>query len=115
MRLGPVDDATAVTAAQLRGVVERLITAGQWQAGDPHIVIASDAGYDVTRLAWVLRDLPVELVSRPPKCSRGVGAGTWNAMALRDRPDRSPKTTVTEPAPCTSPAASPLAPTTRSA
>ncbi len=37
VRLGPVDDATAVTAAQLRGVVERLITAGQWQAGDPPV------------------------------------------------------------------------------
>ncbi|MFH8477075.1 hypothetical protein, partial [Streptomyces sp. NPDC018000] len=46
-RLGPVDDATAVTAARLRGVVERLITAGQWRAGDPDIVIVSDAGYDV--------------------------------------------------------------------
>ncbi|MFF2411486.1 NF041680 family putative transposase [Streptomyces sp. NPDC058092] len=64
VRLGPADDATAVTAAQLRGVVERLIAAGQWQAGDPAIVIVSDAGYDVTRLAWVLRDLPVELVGR---------------------------------------------------
>ncbi|WP_323183051.1 NF041680 family putative transposase [Streptomyces sp. NBC_00078] len=63
-RLGPADDATAITAAQLRGVVERLVTAGQWQTGDPHIVIVSDAGYDVTRLAWVLRDLPVELVGR---------------------------------------------------
>lgn len=59
-----LDDATAVTAAQLRGIVERLIAAGQWQTGDPHIVIVSDAGYDVTRLAWVLRDLPVELVGR---------------------------------------------------
>ncbi|WUS43225.1 transposase [Streptomyces mirabilis] len=64
VRLGPADDATAITAAQLRGVVERLITAGQWQPGDPAIVIVSDAGYDVTRLAWVLRDLPVELVGR---------------------------------------------------
>ncbi|WUE61661.1 transposase [Streptomyces europaeiscabiei] len=64
VRLGPADDATAITADQLRGVVERLITAGQWQAGDPAIVIVSDAGYDVTRLAWVLRDLPVELVGR---------------------------------------------------
>ncbi|WP_412075985.1 transposase [Streptomyces xanthophaeus] len=64
VRLGPADDATAVTAAQLRGVVERLIAAGQWQTGDPHIVIVSDAGYDVTRLAWVLRDLPVEMVGR---------------------------------------------------
>ncbi len=50
VRLGPADDATAITAAQLRGVVERLIAAGQWQAGDPHTVIVSDAGYDVT--AW---------------------------------------------------------------
>ena len=64
VRLGPVDDATAITADQLRGVVERLIAAGQWRAGDPPIVIVSDAGYDVTRLAWVLRDLPVELVGR---------------------------------------------------
>ncbi|TXL84676.1 transposase [Streptomyces sp. IB2014 016-6] len=64
VRLGPVDDATAVTAAQLRSVVERLIAADQWQTGDPDIVIVSDAGYDVTRLAWVLRDLPVELVGR---------------------------------------------------
>lgn len=64
VRLGPADDATAVTAAQLREVVERLIAAGQWQDGDPHIVVVSDAGYDVTRLAWVLCDLPVELVGR---------------------------------------------------
>lgn len=64
VRLGPVDDATAVTAAQLRGVVERLIAAGRWQAGGPDIVIVSDAGSDVTRLAWVLRDLPVGLVGR---------------------------------------------------
>ncbi|CAM5276579.1 hypothetical protein SAVIM338S_00067 [Streptomyces avidinii] len=34
---------------------------GQWQAGDPAIVIVSDAGYDATRLAWVLRVPPVEL------------------------------------------------------
>jgi len=64
VRLGPADDATAVTAAQLRGVVERLVAAGQWRAGDPAIVIVSDAGYDVTRLAWVLRDLPVAMVGR---------------------------------------------------
>ncbi|GHI75424.1 hypothetical protein Sspor_09850 [Streptomyces spororaveus] len=64
VRLGPIDDATAITADQLRGVAERLIAAGQWQAGDPAIVIVCDAGYDATHLAWVLRDLPVELVGR---------------------------------------------------
>lgn len=64
VRLGPDDDATAVTAAQLRALVERLTAAGQWQAGDPPIVIVTDAGYDITRLAHVLADLPVELLGR---------------------------------------------------
>jgi len=64
VRLGPVDDAAAVTADQLRAVVERLIAAGQCQRDDPDILVVMDAGYDVMRLAWVLRDLPVELVGR---------------------------------------------------
>lgn len=64
LRLGPEDDATAVTAAQLRAVVERLVAVGQWTRGSPDVTIVMDAGYDVTRLAWVLRDLPVELVGR---------------------------------------------------
>jgi hypothetical protein len=64
VRLGPADDATAVTAEQLREVVERLIAAGQWCAGDPNILIVTDAGYDITRLAFVLADLPVELLGR---------------------------------------------------
>ena len=64
VRLGPDDDATAATAVQLRALVERLTAAGQWQAGDPPIVIVADAGYDITRLAHVLSDLPVELLGR---------------------------------------------------
>jgi hypothetical protein len=64
VRLCPADDATAVTAAQLRAVVNRLVTAGHWHAGDPAILVVVDAGYDVTRLAHVLADLPVELVGR---------------------------------------------------
>jgi hypothetical protein len=64
VRLGPADDATAVTATQLRDVVDRLVTAGQWKPGDPNIVIVADTGYDITRLAYVLADLPVELVGR---------------------------------------------------
>lgn len=84
VRLGPEDDATAVTTAHLRGAVERLIAVGQWQAGNPDIVIVSDVGYGVTRLAWVLRELPVELVGRvrsdrvmrlpkPPRMHGGFG------------------------------------------
>src|SRR6266568_52413 len=64
VRLGPDDDETAVTAAQVRDVVARLIGAGHWQDGDPDILAVFDAGYDVTRLAWLLADLPVELCGR---------------------------------------------------
>jgi hypothetical protein len=64
VRLGPADDATAVTAEQLRAVVGRLITAGHWQPGDADIVIVADAGYDIPRLAHLLADLPVELLGR---------------------------------------------------
>lgn len=64
IRLGPADDATAVTAAQLREVFTRLVHARQWKPGDADILIVMDAGYDVTRLAHVLADLPVELVGR---------------------------------------------------
>ena len=64
VRLGPTDDATAVTAEQLRAVVGRLIAAGHWRPGDADILIVCDAGYDVTRLAFVLADLPVELLGR---------------------------------------------------
>src|SRR5690348_17584788 len=64
VRLGPADDATAITATQLRDVIDRLIGAGHWQPGDPDIVIVADTGYDITRLAYVLADLPVELVGR---------------------------------------------------
>jgi hypothetical protein len=63
VRLGPGDE-TAVTAGQLREVVGRLQAAGQWQAGDPNILVVFDAGYDVTRLAFLLADLPVETLGR---------------------------------------------------
>jgi hypothetical protein len=64
VRLDPDDDATAVTAAQLRDVVERLIAAGHQKPGDASIEIVMDSGYDVTRLAFLLADLPVVLTGR---------------------------------------------------
>jgi hypothetical protein len=64
VRLGPADDATEVTAAQVREVVERIIAAGHWRAGDGDILVVFDSGYDLTRLAWRLRDLPVEVAGR---------------------------------------------------
>jgi DDE superfamily endonuclease len=64
VRLGPADDATEVTAAQVRGVIGRLIAAGHWQEGDPDIIVVLDTGYDLTRLAWLLAGLPVDVTGR---------------------------------------------------
>jgi hypothetical protein len=64
VRLGPDDDETEITAAQVRDVVGRLVAAGHWREGDLRILVVFDAGYDVTRLAFLLADLPVELLGR---------------------------------------------------
>jgi hypothetical protein len=64
VRLGPGGDETGVSAAQVREVITRLIEAGHWCEGDQPVLVVFDAGYDVTRLAWLLADLPVELLGR---------------------------------------------------
>jgi hypothetical protein len=64
VRVGPDDDVTEVTAAQIRQVIGRLREAGQCSEGDPPVLIVTDAGYDVVRLAWLLADLPVQLLGR---------------------------------------------------
>ena len=64
VRLGPEEDETEVTAVQVRDVVTRLIEAGHWRDGDLPTLVVFDAGYDVTRLAWLLADLPAELLGR---------------------------------------------------
>lgn len=64
VRLCPWDDAIAVAAAKVRDVFQRLYVTGQWQIGDPPVLVVVDAGYDVTRLAFLLADLPVELLGR---------------------------------------------------
>ena len=64
VRLGPADDLTAVTAAQVREVIDRIIAAGHWRDGDPGILVIFDAGYEPARLAWLLKDLPVQVLGR---------------------------------------------------
>ena len=64
VRLGPDDDEAAVTAVQVRDVITRLIAAGHWREGDPAILVIFDAGYDVTRLAYQLAGLPVQVLGR---------------------------------------------------
>jgi hypothetical protein len=64
VRPGPGDDERAVTAAQLREVVTRLIAAGHHRPGDPPVIVVMDAGYSPVQLAWLLRGLPVTIVAR---------------------------------------------------
>jgi DDE superfamily endonuclease len=64
VRLRCGGDLAAVTAAQVRDVVTRLIAAGHWKDGDPAVMVIFDAGYEPARLAWLLRDLPVQVTGR---------------------------------------------------
>jgi hypothetical protein len=64
VRLGPDDDEIAVTAAQVRDVITRLIEAGHWRDGDAPVLVIFDAGYDLTRLACLLADLPAQVLGR---------------------------------------------------
>jgi hypothetical protein len=64
VRLAPGADLAAVTAGQLREVIARLVAAGHWRTGDPDILVVADAGYDAPRLAWLTRDLPVQVLGR---------------------------------------------------
>ncbi|MFJ4013103.1 NF041680 family putative transposase [Streptomyces sp. NPDC090026] len=64
VRLGPDDDVAEITAAQVRRVVTDLVEGGQWEEGDPDILIVFDAGYDAPRMAWLLAGLPVEVLGR---------------------------------------------------
>ncbi|GGV08982.1 hypothetical protein GCM10010260_53750 [Streptomyces filipinensis] len=53
-----------MTTVQLRDVVERLVAAGQWNPGDPNVLVVLDAGYDAPRIAHLLSDVPVEVLGR---------------------------------------------------
>ena len=63
-RLGPAEQETAMTATQLRHVIEGIISAGHWHAGDAPIVVLFDAGYNIARISWLLTDLPIEVIGR---------------------------------------------------
>jgi DDE superfamily endonuclease len=105
VRLGPDDDECAVTAAQLREVIGRLIAAGHWKPGDPDILVALDSGYNVTRLALLLAGLPLILVARvrsdrvfhsppprvPGKPARHGPPVKCDAPAADGRPPPSPR------------------------
>ena len=64
VRLGPDDDVAKVTADQVRRVVTDLIDGGQWQSGDPDVLVVFDAVYDAPRMAYLLDGLLVEVLGR---------------------------------------------------
>lgn len=64
VRLAPGADAATITAGQVRDIVGRLVAAGQWQPGDPDVLVVADAGYDAPHLAFLLADLPVQVLAR---------------------------------------------------
>ncbi|MEU2249086.1 transposase [Streptomyces sp. NPDC019224] len=64
VRVRPGDDLTELTADQIREVHARLTRSGHLDQDDPELLVVLDSGYDATRLAWLLADLPVELVAR---------------------------------------------------
>jgi hypothetical protein len=106
VRLGPDDDEAAVTAAQVRDVIARLTGAGHWREGDPAILVIFDAGYDVTRLLFLLADLPAQVLGRlrsdrvmqlpaPPRQPHTTGrpastAGSWRSPTRRPGRPRRP-------------------------
>lgn len=105
VRLGPDDDVTVVTQAQIRGLVGRLVAAGAYRDGDPPVVIVMDSGYDIVRLSFLLSDLPVTLVGRivstrvfygPPGPRRGEHPGRRPRHGARA--ELQQPTTLGEPA-----------------
>ena len=86
-RLAPGEDAATATAGQLRETIARLIAAGQWRPGDPDILIVADAGYDAPRLAFLLQDLPVQVLARMRS----------DRVLRRAAPPRAPGTTGRPP------------------
>jgi hypothetical protein len=77
VRLGPADDLTVVTAAQVRDLVGRLRTAGQYHDGDPDILVVLDAA--TTFIGW-------RSCSPTCRCSCSGGCARTGCCAVRRRP-----------------------------
>jgi hypothetical protein len=87
-RLAPGEDAATLTAQQLRQIIGRLIAAGHWRPGDPDIWVVADAGYDGPRLAYLLADLPVQVLARMRSDRVLRRAAPPHAPGTRGRPRR---------------------------
>lgn len=63
VRIGPQDDATVATVAQIGAVVARLGTAGVL-SGRPAAVFVFDSGYDLTRITYLAAATGVQVLGR---------------------------------------------------
>ncbi|WP_157596809.1 hypothetical protein [Streptacidiphilus rugosus] len=61
------------SAARLRDVIQRIIAARHRCKGDPELLVVSDAGDDLARLAFLLADLPISLRAWVSPASAGEG------------------------------------------
>jgi DDE superfamily endonuclease len=104
VRLGPGDDPTEVTAAQIRDLVARLEQAGQWRPGDLPVLFVLDSGYDIVRLTWLLREEPVRLLGRiradrVMHAPAGKRRGPWPGRQPRHGAEFRLAQSATHPAP----------------
>ncbi|MDQ0757686.1 hypothetical protein QF027_000321 [Streptomyces canus] len=102
IRLEPGADLAAVTTAQLREVVQRLVAAGQWHEGDPEILVVLDSGYDAPRIAPLLAGLPVEILGRLRSdrvMRRPTPPRVYDPKGGADRPSTAASSSSAPPAP----------------
>jgi hypothetical protein len=74
-----------VTAAQVRGVIERIIAAGRWNDGDPDIMAIFDVAYE---LAWLLRAPSIPSPAPRPRGGMLGIDGAGGNYALRAQRER---------------------------
>ncbi|MEU5041846.1 transposase [Streptomyces griseorubiginosus] len=101
VRLGPADDVAEVTAHQVRRIVGDLVACGRWREGDPDIMVVFDADYHAPRMAYLLRNLPVEVLGRmrseprhAPADAQAVGVqrgGSPGRPVRRNQHGRAPR------------------------
>ena len=82
---------------------------GRWHSGDRHTWIVLDSGYDRARLAFLLADLPVQLIAR----LRSDRARLWPFPercpgSPNRRPRHGPPLTLAQPATWAAPASTAL-------
>ncbi|WP_323183497.1 transposase, partial [Streptomyces sp. NBC_00091] len=78
-------DLAAVTADQVREVVERLVAAGQWRRGDPEVLIVLDAGYNAPRIAHLPLVVTIAITTR-----RRAAAAATRRVTVQTGPTTAP-------------------------